>query len=137
LTFIFSNGAFFPMHLLGVGGHMRRIYDPTLYTWLDKMAPINQFISISAILLGFTQLIFLVNFSVSLFRGQVAGRNPWKSNTLEWSAPSPPPHGNFEVTPVVYRGPYEYSAPDAEEDYLPQTQLVPGQTGAVPVHHHH
>jgi cytochrome c oxidase subunit 1 len=136
LTFLFSNCAFFPMHILGMGGHMRRIYDPTLYTWLQNMQGVNQFISISALLLGFTQFIFLVNFVVSLFRGRIAGRNPWKSNTLEWTAPSPPPHGNFEVTPVVYRGPYEYSAPDAEEDYLPQTQLIPGQTGTVPVHHH-
>ena len=61
-------------------------------------------------MLGFAQLIFLVNFFWSLFCGKVAGRNPWHSNTLEWTAPSPPPHGNFDEPPIVYRGPYEYGA---------------------------
>ena len=50
----------------------------------------------------------MVNFLCSLFCGKKAGRNPWHSNTLEWTAPSPPPHGNFETIPIVYRGPYEY-----------------------------
>ena len=81
--------------------------------------------TISAILLGFTQFIFVVNFAWSLFRGKIAGRNPWHSNTLEWTAPSPPPHGNFEHVPIVRRGPYEYSVPDVEEDYLPQTAAHP------------
>src|SRR5262249_2734699 len=61
------------------------------------------------------------------FRGERVGRNPWHSNSLEWFAPSPPPHGNFDVTPVVYRGPYEYGAIDVPEDYLPQTTKVEGQ----------
>ena len=78
------------------------------------------------LILGAAQLIFIVNLIGSLFWGQKVGRNPWKSNSLEWSAPSPPPHGNFDVPPVVYRGPYEYSAPDAEEDYWPQS-LPPGE----------
>ena len=68
--------------------------------------------SISAFVLGLAQFIFVVNFFYSLFWGQKAGRNPWHSNTLEWTAPSPPPHGNFETTPIVYRGPYEYGDPD-------------------------
>ena len=55
-----------------------------------------------------------------LFAGKKAERNPWQANTLEWSAPTPPPHGNFEVQPVVYRGPYEYSSPEVKEDWLPQ-----------------
>ncbi len=138
LTFVFANCTFFPMHILGMGLHMRRIFDPTLYEWLRPMQPLNQFMTISALCLGLAQVIFLVNFAVSLFRGPVAGRNPWKSNTLEWTAPSPPPHGNFETPPVVYRGPYEYSAPETDEDYLPQTQQLPGQPlgEPVPAHHH-
>jgi cytochrome c oxidase subunit I len=137
LTFVAANCTFFPMHILGAGGHMRRIYDPTIYPWLQSFQPLNTFMSISALVLGAAQIIFLVNFLVSLFRGPKAGPNPWKSNTLEWTAPSPPPHGNFLETPVVYRGPYEYSLPDFREDYLPQTQnpdTVPAGP-AVPVHH--
>ena len=74
------------------------------------------------LLLGLSQVIFVANFFWSLFRGKVAGRNPWHSNTLEWTAPSPPPHGNFEETPIVRRGPYEYGHPEMEQDYLPQTE---------------
>jgi cytochrome c oxidase subunit 1 len=129
-TFLFSNGVFYPMHILGTAGHMRRIADPEQYTFLKPLMPINQFMTICAILLGVSQFIFLANFGISLFRGQRVGRNPWLSNSLEWSAPSPPPHGNFETIPTVYRGPYEYSAPEMEADYWPQT-LPPGEK--VPV----
>jgi cytochrome c oxidase subunit 1 len=81
----------------------------------------NQLMTISAILMGFAQFLLLFNFFYSMFRGPKCDRNPWDANGLEWMAPSPPPHGNFEQVPVVYRGPYEYSAPDREEDYWPQT----------------
>jgi cytochrome c oxidase subunit 1 len=125
LTFIFSNCAFFPMHILGTAGMRRRIADPTQTLFEGHLQPLNQFISISALLMGLVQLIFIFNFFYSLFRGRAAGRNPWHSNTLEWTAPSPPPHGNFESIPVVHRGPYEYGALDANEDYLPQNQRLP------------
>ena len=136
LTFIAANCIFFPMHILGTAGLRRRIFDPTQAVFEGHLQPINQFMSISALVLGLVQLIFIFNFFYSLFRGKAAGRNPWHSNTLEWTAPSPPPHGNFETIPVVYRGPYEYGAIDAEEDYLPQTQRLPDHLpGAVsPVH---
>jgi cytochrome c oxidase subunit I len=120
LTYIFFNATFFPMHFLGVGGHMRRIYNPTQYEFLQPLQDWNVFITISALLLGLSQLPFLINFVWSLFAGKKAERNPWQANTLEWSAPTPPPHGNFEVQPTVYRGPYEYSSPEVEEDWLPQ-----------------
>jgi cytochrome c oxidase subunit 1 len=66
------------------------------------------------------QFIFLYNYISSAFRGPKAEKNPWKANTLEWHAASPPPHGNFPVMPTVYRGPYEYSHPDRKQDYWPQ-----------------
>ena len=120
LTYIFFNGAFFPMHFLGVGGHMRRIYNPLQYEFLMPLQHWNVFITVSALLLGAAQFIFLWNFVYSLIAGKKAEQNPWKANTLEWSAPTPPPHGNFPVQPVVYRGPYEYSSPEVKEDWLPQ-----------------
>jgi cytochrome c oxidase subunit 1 len=120
LTYIFFNGAFFPMHFLGVGGHMRRIYNPLQYEFLMPLQHWNVFITVSALLLGASQFIFLWNFVYSLIAGKKAEQNPWKANTLEWSAPTPPPHGNFPVQPVVYRGPYEYSSPEVKEDWLPQ-----------------
>jgi cytochrome c oxidase subunit 1 len=126
LTFVFMNGVFFPMHVLGAGGMPRRYADPWSFQYLEWMKPMNEFMTWSAIGLGATQLIFIVNFFWSLKAGKEAGRNPWSANTLEWSAPSPPPHGNFEAVPTVYRGAYEYSSPDAEEDFLPQDRRLPG-----------
>jgi len=122
LTYILFNLTFFPMHILGMGGHMRRIYDPTQYEFLKPLQPINIFITQSALLLGAVQILFMANFLASLFFGRRAERNPWRANTLEWATPSPPPHGNFERIPTVYRGPYEFSSPESSEDYLPQDQ---------------
>src|SRR5258708_1792742 len=125
------------MHIIGAGLHPRRYYDPTHFEFIRHLQGLNIFMTICALALGVSQLIFLANFLISLFRGEKVGRNPWRSNTLEWTAPSPPPHGNFDAPPVVYRGPYEYGSPETEEDYLPQTG--PPTTGdvhgkPVPVH---
>jgi len=126
-TFIFYNLTFFPMHVLGIGGMMRRIYDPTQYEFLQHLQPINEFITVNAFLLGLAQIFFVINFLWSLFAGKKAEMNPWQANTLEWTAPSPPPHLNWGATlPTVYRGPYEYSSPEVPEDYLPQTRQLAG-----------
>ena len=55
-----------------------------------------------------------------MYMGATVGDNPWEATTIEWSAPSPPPHGNFVGTPEAYRGPYEYSVPGAPKDFVPQ-----------------
>jgi cytochrome c oxidase subunit 1 len=125
LTFVFFNLVFFPMHFLGVGGMMRRIYNPTQYEFLKALQPMSEFMSVSALILGAAQIFFIWNFVGSLIAGRKAERNPWEANSLEWSAPSPPPHGNWGTTlPVVYRGPYEYSSPEVGEDYLPQDRRL-------------
>src|SRR5271169_3835051 len=125
ITFIAFNCTFFPMHILGMGGHMRRIYNPLQYDFLKPLAGINEFISISALVLGAAQFILLANLIYSYFRGEKATENPWLANTLEWTAPSPPGHGNWPGSvPVVFRGPYEYSSPEVAEDFLPQSQLI-------------
>lgn len=120
LTYLFFNCAFFPMHFLGVAGHMRRIANPMQYEFLHGMQWWNQFITYSAFLLFLSQIPFVVNFLWSLRTGRIAESNPWHANTLEWSVPSPPGHGNFATPPIVYRGPYEYSSPQVTEDWLPQ-----------------
>jgi cytochrome c oxidase subunit 1 len=125
LTFIFFNVAFFPMHNLGLGGMMRRIADPPVYQHLQQLQPLNQISTVGAIGLGFTTFLFVWNIIISLRRGPKAPANPWHSNTLEWTVPSPPGHGNFPVTPTVYHGPYEYSVPGLSKDYLPQTEKAP------------
>ncbi len=122
ITFLAFNGVFFPMHILGVGGHMRRIANPMQYEFLQHMQWINVFITISAFILGAAQILLLVNVFWSIFRGKVAEQNPWQATTLEWHAPTPVPHGNFGTIPQVYHGPYEYSVPGAEKDWTPQTE---------------
>jgi cytochrome c oxidase subunit 1 len=125
LTFIFFNLTFFPMHNLGLGGMMRRIADPLVYDHLRQLQPLNQFSTFGAIGLGFTTFIFIWNMIHSLRHGERAPANPWHANTLEWTVPSPPGHGNFPKTPTVYHGPYEYSVPGLESDYLPQNVPAP------------
>jgi len=126
LTFIAFNCVFFPMFILGMGGMPRRIADPYNYAFLAPMQPLNQFMTLSAYVLGLSQVVLFTNFFVSLFRGKKAVNNPWEANTLEWTTTSPPPEHNFDVEPVVYHGPYEYSSPMVKEDWLPQNQALAG-----------
>ena len=129
-TLVFFNMTFFPMHIIGVGGQMRRIYNPMQYEFLQHQQHWNVFMTYGALLLGLMQLPFVINFFWSLFAGRKAPLNPWNATTLEWSAPSPPPHLNWGPTlPTVYRGPYEYSDPEAADDFLPQAQ-PPARTAA-------
>jgi cytochrome c oxidase subunit 1 len=126
ISFVGFNCTFFPMHILGMGGHMRRIYNPMQYDFLKPLQGMNEFITISALVLGAAQIIFLANFFYSLARGKKASENPWHANTLEWTTSSPPPHGNWPgPIPVVYRGPYEYSSPESgDRDFLPQSERL-------------
>ncbi len=123
-TFIAYYGVFFPMHYLGISGMMRRIYDPNTYDYLKPFQNVNTFISISAFILGLAQVIFLANYFWSMFKGKkVESENPWHANTLEWSTPIHPGHGNWPgEIPEVYRWPYDYQHPDEEGDHAPQWQ---------------
>ena len=126
IVLITFNGVFFPMHILGIGGMMRRIYDYTQYAHLSHFQGMNEFMSINALILGFSTFLFIFNMIWSYFKGKPAGMNPWESNTLEWTVPSPPGHGNFAETPHVFRGPYEYSAPGRVSDFWPQNEPPEG-----------
>ena len=125
LTFVFMNGTFYLMHILGARGFPRRLADPYDYETFSNLQPMNQFITICAIGMVATQVIFAGNFIYSMFWGPTVGRNPWRANGLEWTAPSPPGHGNFDFQPIVYRGPYEYGSPEVDTDFYPQTQPPP------------
>jgi cytochrome c oxidase subunit 1 len=120
LTIVFFNLTFLPQFMLGFHGHHRRIADPTHFDWLADMQGLNVLSTIGSIGLLLSQSLFVINFFHSMFAGKKAERNPWQATTLEWVAPSPPGHGNFEEPPMVYRGPYVYSPPDSEEDWQPQ-----------------
>jgi cytochrome c oxidase subunit 1 len=119
-TIIPFNLIFIPLFVLGAAGQHRRIYDFTNFPELAQFQDVRVFATVMMLIMLAFQVVFFYNFISSMIRGKKAGRNPWNANTLEWVAPSPPPHGNFAEMPTVYRGPYEYSVPGREEDYWPQ-----------------
>jgi cytochrome c oxidase subunit 1 len=121
------NGIFMPMFIQGMAGVSRRLADGgQAYAHAQDVLVYNEVMSWSAWLLAVAQIPFIIN----IFRTMMAERetkpdpNPWQATTIEWTDTTSPPlgHGNFEKAPVVHRGPYEYSVPDAKSDYSPQTQ---------------
>jgi len=120
LSFVFINVVFMPMFFQGMAGVSRRLYDQTVYTHGEAVQGLTIMSSWGAWLLGIAQIPFIINFFISIRGRKKAPENPWEATTLEWAAPSPPPHGNFATEPVVYRGPYEYSVPGATKDFFPQ-----------------
>ncbi len=131
LTFAPFFTIFFMQHFLGLQGAPRRYYAFTAFDYLQKTRGQNLVISLAAFLLVSAQFLFLVNFVWSLAKGRVAVPNPWRATTLEWTVPSPPPHGNFEHVPTVERWAYEYGVPVAGADFAAQT--VPGSEAPVTV----
>ncbi len=128
LTFISAYCVFFPMHFMGLAGVPRRYYANTAYDQFNVFIDMNQFITIAALIGGAAQVIFLVNFFWSIYKGKRASRNPWKSNTLEWTTPVEHLHGNWPgEIPHVYRWAYDYSKPGAEDDFIPQNVPDEGQ----------
>lgn len=129
LTLISAYCVFFPMHFMGLAGVPRRYYANTAYDQFNVFVDMNQFVTIAAIIGGAAQLLFLINFFGSIFRGKRAPQNPWNSNTLEWTAPVKHIHGNWPGDiPYVYRWPYDYSKPGSELDYIPQNVPDADQT---------
>jgi len=123
-SFIGVNGVFFGMLLVGYGGMHRRIFNPFVYDFLEKLMPLNSFITVSAIFLGLSQSFFVYNFIASLIKGKKAPDNPWNVGTLEWTIPSPAPVYNFKEIPVVKCGPHELGNPSLPEgkDFQYQTE---------------
>lgn len=121
LTFVGVYLIFFPMHYIGIAGFPRRYYSFTNFDAFSSFGDLNAFVSVAAIITFFAQFIFLFNFFYSMFRGRKATANPWNANSLEWTTPVVPVHGNWPgKIPFVYRWPYDYSKPGAEEDFIMQ-----------------
>ena len=121
MSFVGIYSVFFPMHYIGIAGFPRRYYSFTNFDAFNSYTDLNALITIAAFITMAAQFIFLFNFFYSIFRGRKAPQNPWRSNTLEWTAPINPEHGNWPgEIPTVYRWPYDYSKPGAKEDFIPQ-----------------
>jgi len=132
-SLIFINLVFFPMLIQGMAGFHRRWYNGgdsymvpegsenvfgnTVREWIN----LNELMSVSVFMLALAQVPFIINLFTAWKTGKkVESDNPWDATTLEWATPTPPGHGNFTFDVAVYRGPYEYSRPDCEEDFYPQ-----------------
>jgi len=125
ITMMGLNGVFFGMMLVGYGGMHRRIYNPFIYEFTQKLIPINTFTTWAAIVMGLAQIIFVINFVHAVFfKKEQASDNPWEVGTLEWTIPSPAPHYNFKDIPVVKCGPHEFGNPNLSggKDYQYQTE---------------
>ncbi len=149
-SLVCMNLIFMPMFFQGMAGMHRRWYDGgTAYELSTHIIPIlqpltplvnlflasdkhitgiqaielNYVMTWAAIVLGIAQIPFIISFFLSSKYGKkIENDNPWGATTLEWATPTPPPHGNFLVEPVVYRNPYEYSVPGEDKDYTPQNE---------------
>ena len=134
VTAVCAYGVFFPMHFIGLAGLPRRYYTNTNFPLFDDLANVNVIITMFAIVGGAFQLVFIWNFFYSIFYGKKTIQNPWKSNTLEWTAPIEHIHGNWHgEIPHVYRWPYDYSKPGHDDDFVPQN--VPMKEGEEQLHH--
>ena len=135
VTFVGAYLIFFPMHYVGLVGVPRRYPELGDTAFIpDSVHTLNAFISVTALIVGFAQMVFLFNLFWSLRHGKDAGGNPWRATSLEWQTPTtPPPHGNWgKAVPVVYRWAYDYSVPGAPEDFIAQNDPWPDKAAAGP-----
>jgi cytochrome c oxidase subunit I len=134
VTAVCAYGVFFPMHFIGMAGLPRRYYTNTNFPLFDDLQDVNVIITAFALVGGVFQLVFLFNFFYSMFYGEKTVQNPWKSNTLEWTAPIEHMHGNWPgEIPEVHRWAYDYSKPGHDDDFVPQN--VPMKPGEEVLHH--
>jgi cytochrome c oxidase subunit 1 len=112
LTYVSFFFTFFPMHILGMAGMPRRVayYDP-------QFQGLNVLVSLAGFVLGISTFVLLYNMAYSVVRGKVAGANPWRALTLEWTTTSPPPAYNFVGDPIPFEDPYGYGT-EASRVYL-------------------
>ncbi|HTD92337.1 MAG TPA: cbb3-type cytochrome c oxidase subunit I [Chitinophagaceae bacterium] len=124
VTMIGAYLIFWPMHYQGLAGVPRRYLDKTIWSSFNQFAELDKMITIVSVIVFAVQLMFVFNFFYSIFKGRkVMTQNPWGANTLEWTTPVNPGHGNWEgEIPEVHRWPYDY-AKDGRE-FIPQTEPI-------------
>lgn len=124
ITIIGAYLIFWPMHYEGLAGMPRRYYDYSIWESFKQFGELNRFISTVAMVVFAAQFLFLINFFYSIFKGRkVTSLNPYGANTLEWTTPIHPGHGNWvgEI-PEVHRWAYDYGK-DGKE-FISQVEPV-------------
>jgi cytochrome c oxidase subunit I len=124
VTLIGAYLIFWPMHYQGLAGMPRRYVDYSNWPSFNHFGDLNRFISTVAMIVFAIQLLFVFNFFYSIFKGRrVVSQNPWGANTLEWTTPIRPGHGNWPgEIPEVHRWPYDYGKDGRE--FILQTEPV-------------
>ena len=123
VTAVASYGVFFPMHFVGMAGVPRRYYQNTAFPMFDELTDVQILMTVFALIAAAAQLVFVYNFIHSIFYGQKGEQNPWKSNTLEWTAPTEHIHGNWPgAIPEVHRWSYDYSKTYEDGSYIIEGQ---------------
>ena len=128
-----STCTFFPMHIIGVGGQMRRIYNPMQYEFLQPQQHWNVFITFGAHPAGRSQILFVDQLLLVAVRRPQGAAEPVEREhaRVDGALAAAPPATGGPRCPTVYRGPYEYSAPEAAEDFLPQCAAAGARGGAA------
>jgi cytochrome c oxidase subunit I len=124
VTMIGAYLIFWPMHYEGLAGAPRRYLNVTPWVSFNKFQELNQMITIVSVVVFAVQLMFVFNFFYSIFKGRkVTTQNPWGANTLEWTTPIRPGHGNWvgEI-PEVHRWAYDYGKDGRE--FIPQIEPI-------------
>jgi cytochrome c oxidase subunit 1 len=103
------NVTFFPQFIMGAQGMPRRYYN-----YIDQFQPFHVTSTIGSYIMGAGFLVMAGYLLYSLMKGRQAPSNPWGSRALEWQTASPAPAHNFNHTPVVLNGPYDYHKPMKE-----------------------
>ena len=123
VTAVASYGVFFPMHFVGMAGVPRRYYQNTAFPMFDELTDVQILMTVFALIAAAAQLVFVYNFIYSIFYGKKGSQNPWKSNTLEWTAPLEHIHGNWPgAIPEVHRWSYDYSKTYEDGSYIIEGQ---------------
>ena len=125
ITFLGAYAIFLPLHYLGFLGVPRRYFEMSFTNYIPESAQtLNGFVTVIAVIVGLSQLLFFYNVFHSMKHGKISERNPWKATSLEWQTPEyPPGHGNFgKELPLVYRWAYDYGVPGAADDFIPQDE---------------
>jgi len=125
------------MHFIGLAGVPRRYYSFNEIEAFSQYGDLNKLISVATIIVFLGQLLFLVNFFWSMYRGRKSVQNPWQANTLEWTSPIEGIHGNWDgELPTVHRWPYDYSRdPNSDVDFIPQTVPLTEEEKKDKIHH--
>ncbi|MCC6587015.1 MAG: cbb3-type cytochrome c oxidase subunit I [Bryobacterales bacterium] len=113
LTFVGVYAIFIPMHLAGIVGNPRRYPDFKEFEFLAPLTRLHLGITHMSFLVAAVQILFVINLFWSIKRGVKAPPNPWQATTLEWTETN----GHTKVN----HGPYEFSVPGRDRDYVMQT----------------